>query len=62
MSYTEAAAIPLAGHTAWQCMVVQGQVKPWDDVLVHAAGSGVAQHGIQIAKYGGRQGVRYRRQ
>ena len=50
MSYAEAAAIPLAGHTAWQCMVVQGQVKPWDDVLIQAAGSGVASMGIQIAK------------
>ena len=37
MSYAEAAAMPLAGHTAWQCMVVQGQVKPWDDVLIQAA-------------------------
>ena len=50
MSYAEAAAIPLAGHTAWQCMVVQGQVKPWDDVLIQAAGSGVASMAIQIAK------------
>ena len=50
MGYAEAAAIPLAGHTAWQCMVVQGQVKPWDDVLIQAAGSGVASMAIQIAK------------
>ena len=50
MSFTEAAAISQGGHTAWQCMIVQGQVKPWDDVLVHAAGSGVASMGIQIAR------------
>ena len=50
MSFTEAAAISQAGHTAWQCMIVQAQVRPWDDVLVHAAGSGVASMGIQIAK------------
>ena len=50
MSYAEAAAIPLAGHTAWQCMVVQGQVRSWDDVLIQAAGSGVASMAIQIAK------------
>ena len=50
MSFAEAAAIPLAGHTAWQCMVVQGQVKSWDDVLIQAAGSGVASMAIQIAK------------
>ena len=50
MSFAEAAAVPLAGHTAWQCMVVQGQVKSWDDVLIQAAGSGVASMAIQIAK------------
>ena len=50
MTYAEAAAIPLAGHTAWQCMVVQGQVRSWDDVLIQAAGSGVASMAIQIAK------------
>ena len=50
MSFAEAAAIPLAGHTAWQCMVVQGQVRSWDDVLIQAAGSGVASMAIQIAK------------
>lgn len=50
MSFAEAAALPLAGHTAWQCMVVQGQVRSWDDVLIHAAGSGVGSMAIQIAK------------
>lgn len=50
MSYAEAAALPLAGHTAWQCMVVQGQVQPWDDVLIHAAGSGVGSMALQIAR------------
>ncbi len=50
MSFAEASAIPLAGHTAWQCMVVQGQVRSWDDVLIQAAGSGVASMAIQIAK------------
>ncbi|MFQ6029769.1 MAG: zinc-binding dehydrogenase [Dehalococcoidia bacterium] len=50
ITWHEAAAIPLAGHTAWQCMIVQGNVQPWDDVLINAAGSGVASMGIQIAK------------
>lgn len=50
MSFTEAAAIPLAAHTAWHCLVTQGQIRPWDDVLIHAASSGVASMGIQIAK------------
>ena len=50
MAFAEAAALPLAGHTAWQCMVVQGQVQPWEDVLIHAAGSGVGSMAIQIAR------------
>lgn len=50
MSFTEAAALPIAAHTAWHCMITQGQVRPWDDVLIQAAGSGVGSMGIQIAK------------
>ena len=50
MSFTEAAALPIAAHTAWHCLVTQAQIRPWDDVLVHAAGSGVGSMGIQIAK------------
>ena len=50
MDFNEAAALPIAAHTAWHCMVTQAQVKPWDDVLVQAAGSGVGSMAIQIAK------------
>ena len=50
MSFTEAAALPLACHTAWHCLVTQARIRPWDDVLIHAASSGVASMGIQIAK------------
>ena len=50
MGFTEAAALPIAGHTAWHCLVTQAQIRPWDDVLVQAAGSGVGSMGIQIAK------------
>ena len=50
MSFAEAAALPLACHTAWHCLVTQAQIRPWDDVLIHAASSGVASMGIQIAK------------
>jgi NADPH:quinone reductase-like Zn-dependent oxidoreductase len=48
MPFTEAAALPLAAHTAWHCLVTQGQIRPWDDVLIHAASGGVASMGIQI--------------
>ena len=50
MEFTEAASLPIAAHTAWHCLVTQAQIKPWDDVLVQAAGSGVGSMGIQIAK------------
>ena len=50
MDFAEAAALPIAAHTAWHCLVTQARIKPWDDVLVQAAGSGVGSMGIQIAK------------
>ena len=50
MTFAEAASLPIAAHTAWHCLVTQAQIKPWDDVLVQAAGSGVGSMGIQIAK------------
>ena len=50
MGFTEAAALPIAAHTSWHCLVTQAQVRPWDDVLIQAAGSGVGSMGIQIAK------------
>jgi NADPH:quinone reductase-like Zn-dependent oxidoreductase len=53
MDFTEAAALPIAVHTAWHCLVTQAQIRPWDAVLVQAAGSGVGSMGIQIAKMTG---------
>ena len=50
MDFTEAAALPIAAHTVWHCLVTQAQIRPWDDVLVQAAGSGVGSMAIQIAK------------
>ena len=50
MSFAEAAALPIAAHTAWHCLITQGHIQPWEDVLIQAAGSGVGSMGIQIAK------------
>ncbi len=50
LSFEEAAAIPLVFLTAWNMLVHQAQVRPGEDVLVLAAGSGVGSAGIQIAK------------
>jgi NADPH:quinone reductase-like Zn-dependent oxidoreductase len=55
LSWPEAAALPLVTLTAWHMLVTQARVQPGEDVLVHAAGSGVGSLGIQIAKlYGAR--------
>ena len=50
MTFEEAAAIPLAFHTAWHCLMVRGQLQPWETILIQAGGSGVGSAGIQIAK------------
>lgn len=50
LTFNEAAAIPLVFLTAWHMLVARAGVRPGEDVLVHAAGSGVSSAGIQIAK------------
>jgi NADPH:quinone reductase-like Zn-dependent oxidoreductase len=50
LSWPEAAALPLVTLTAWHMLVTQARIQPGEDVLVHAAGSGVGSLGIQIAK------------
>ncbi len=62
MPFTEAAALPIAAHTAWHCLITQAKLQPWDDVLVQAAGSGVGSMGIQIAKDDGLPRHHHRRQ
>jgi NADPH:quinone reductase-like Zn-dependent oxidoreductase len=44
-----AAALPLAGLTAYRALVYQGQVKKGDRVLVTGFGGGVAQLAVQFA-------------
>jgi NADPH:quinone reductase-like Zn-dependent oxidoreductase len=53
LSWPEAAALPLVTLTAWHMLVARAQVQPGEDVLIHAAGSGVGSIGIQIAKLHG---------
>lgn len=55
IGFVEAAAFPLTFLTAWHMLVTLAHVKPGEDVLVLAAGSGVGQAAIQIAwLHGGR--------
>ena len=53
LSWEKAAALPLVTLTAWHMFVTRANVQPGEDVLVHAAGSGVGSMGIQIAKLRG---------
>ncbi len=53
LSWEEAAALPLVTLTAWHMLVTRADVQPGEDVLIHAAGSGVGSMGIQIAKLRG---------
>ena len=50
LSYTEAASIPLVFLTAWHMLSARAELRPLEDVLIHAAGSGVSSAGIQIAR------------
>ena len=53
ISWEEAAALPLVTVTAWHMLVARADVQPGENVLVHAAGSGVGSIAIQIAKLRG---------
>jgi NADPH:quinone reductase-like Zn-dependent oxidoreductase len=50
LSFEEAAALPLAGLTAWQILVDTIAVQDGDDVLVHGAAGGVGHLAVQIAR------------
>jgi len=51
LTFEEAASIPLAGLTAWQCLVDNTKVKQGDKVLIHAGAGGVGSLAIQMAKH-----------
>jgi NADPH:quinone reductase-like Zn-dependent oxidoreductase len=50
LDHHHAAALPLAGLTAWQSLVDTAQVGAGDRVLIHAGGGGVGHLAVQIAK------------
>lgn len=53
MDFVQAAAAPLVFLTAWHMLVDRCGIKAGDDVLIHAAGSGVSMAAIQIARFHG---------
>lgn len=49
LSFDEAAALPMAGLTAWRALVTRGRLTAGETVVIGAASSGVGTLGIQIA-------------
>ncbi len=50
LAVEQAAALPLAGLTAWQVLVDTIRVQSGDDVLVHGGAGGVGHLAVQIAR------------
>ena len=53
LDHIHAAAIPLAGQTAWQGLFRYGGLKPGQSVLIHGGAGGVGHFAIQFAKANG---------
>lgn len=53
LSFAEAAAIPLAGGTAWEAVVRRLAVRPGETVLVMGGAGGVGSFAVQFAKAAG---------
>lgn len=53
LSHEEAAAVPLAGGTAWEAIVRRLRVVPGETVLIHGGAGGVGSFAVQIAKAAG---------
>ncbi|MBU2869574.1 NADP-dependent oxidoreductase [Colwellia sp. E2M01] len=50
LDFAQAASLPLAGITAWECLVDVGNIQDGQRVLIHAGAGGVGHLAIQIAK------------
>jgi zinc-binding alcohol dehydrogenase/oxidoreductase len=53
LSWDEAAALPLAGLTAWRALISRAQLRPGETVLVLGIGGGVATFALHIARAAG---------
>lgn len=49
LNWQEAAALPLAGVTAWRAVFTQGELQPGETVLITGIGGGVATFALQYA-------------
>ncbi len=53
IDHVKAAAVPLAGLTAWQGLFEFGKLQKGQKVLIHAASGGVGTFAVQFAKWKG---------
>ncbi len=53
LSFTEAAAIPLAGGTAWEAVIRRLDIRPGETILIHGGAGGVGSFAVQFAKAAG---------
>lgn len=53
IDHVQAAAIPLAGLTAWQSLFDAGGLTAGQRILIHAAAGGVGIYAVQLAKWKG---------
>ena len=51
LNMNQAAALPLVGLTAWQALVEKAQLRPGQQVLIHAGSGGLGTIAIQLAKH-----------
>ena len=53
IDHIHAAAVPLAGLTAWQGLFVHGRLQPGQKVLIHGGAGGIGHLAVQMAKLKG---------
>lgn len=53
LTHEEAAAVPLAGGTAWDALVARAALRPGETVLIHGGAGGVGHFAVQIARAAG---------
>jgi NADPH2:quinone reductase len=53
LSFIEAAAVPLAGGTAWEAVIRRLAPRPGETVLIHGGAGGVGSFAVQFAKAAG---------
>ena len=53
LNFEQAAAVPLAGLTAWQALFDHAQIEKGDRILIHGAAGGVGTYAVQLANWKG---------